>query len=270
MQREQLMKHIFYILILVTVTVWGNDNETRAFIWADDEAYWPAIYRGGDGRPAGIFNEVVTEIFKRLDIPLKKSVYPWKRAQEMVKNGEADGMVTVYTKERAEFTLPTDPIWEISEILFFRRDNPKACKILKINSFDNLKGFSLVDTQGAGWTKQNYKKYGIDNITWVPSTDSALNMLAKGRVDIFIMFDMNAYNLLAKKRVENSALSEGFQNIVAITPPFTKLPFQLLIRKDSPFVDKIDAINQTLKEIKKDGTYQRILQKYIGMMPPTL
>ncbi len=30
------------------------------------------------------------------------------------------------------------------------------------------------------------------------------------------------------------------------------------------------AIYQALKEIKEDGVYRRILQKYIGMMPPTL
>ena len=261
------MKYIFFITVLIAMTSLANAAENRAFVWADDEDYWPAVYRGKDGKPAGIFNDILTEAFARLDIPLKKSVYPWKRAQWMVKNGEADGMVTVYTNERKSFTVATSPIWEIGESLFFRRGNPKACKILKVNSFDDLKGLILVDTMGSGWTKNNYEAHGIKNVIWVPSIDSAFSMLAKRRADAFIMFNLNAYNILSKKRVMNDTLSEGYQNIVAITPTFATLSFQLLIRKDSPFVRRIPDINKVLEDMKADGTFQRIRQKYAGVAP---
>ncbi len=183
----------------MSMITFANAVDSRPFVWVDDEDYWPAIYRGKDGKPAGIFNDIMTEVFKRLEIPLQKSVYPWKRAQRMVKNGSADGMVTVYTKERKAFTLATKPVWEISETLFFRRDNPKSCKILKINSFEELRDFILVDIQGAGWTNDQYKAHGIKNVIWVPNSESALNMIAKGRADIFIMFNLNAYKILSKK-----------------------------------------------------------------------
>ena len=261
------MKIVFLISILITMTTLVNASESRPFVWVDDEDYWPAIYRGEDGKPAGIFNDILTELFARLDIPLKKSVYPWKRAQYLVKNGDADGMVTVYTKERKAFTVATEPVWEIGETLFFRRDNPKACEILKADSFDDLKGLALVDTQGSGWTKDNYEVHGIRNVTWVPSIDSAFSMLAKGRTDAFIVFNLNAYNILSKKRAENNSLSEDFQNIVAITPTFSTLPFQLLIRKDSPFAKRLPDINRVLEEMKSDGTYQRIRQKHVSTTP---
>ncbi len=262
-----LVKRILLIALLVGMTATANAVEDRAFVWADDEDYWPAIYRGKDDKPAGIFNDILTEVFARLGIPLEKAVYPWKRAQRMVKDGEADGMVTVYTEERKLFTEATRPIWEIGESLFFRRDNPKACRILKVNSFDDLKGLILVDTMGSGWTKNNYDAHGIKNVIWVPSIDSAFGMLAKGRADVFIMFNLNAYNILSKKRAQNSTLSEGYQNIVAIMPTFATLPFRLLIRKDSPFVKRIPDINKVLEDMKTDGTYQRIRQKYAGVVP---
>jgi len=257
---------IFSILITMTTIAHAADN-IRPFVWADDEDYWPAIYRGKDGKPAGIFNDILTEVFARLGISLKKSVYPWKRAQLLVKNGEADGMVTVYTKERKKFTVATDPVWHIDETLFFSRLNKRACQILKINSFDELKSFILVDTQGSGWSKEKYEAHKIKNVIWVPSVESAFNMLAKGRADIFIMFNLNAYNVLMKKRNMKSPLSEDYQNIVAITPTFSTLPFRLLIRKDSPFVKKIDEINKILTKMKKDGTIQRIRLKYAGIVP---
>ena len=151
------MKKIFLVFMLIIFS-FANNTPNWPFIWADDANYWPAIYRDKNGKPAGIFNDILTEVFKRLNIPLKKAVYPWKRAQKLVKEKKADGMVTVYTKERQKFTVATDPIWEIPETLFFRRDNPKACQILKINSFKDLRKFTLVDTIGSGWSKQQYQK----------------------------------------------------------------------------------------------------------------
>ena len=263
------MKKILLIFILASVIsiTLTNISKSRPFIWVDDEAYWPAIYRGENGEPAGIFNDILTEVFKRLNIPLKKIVYPWNRAQKLVMEGKADGMVTVYTRERKAFTVATEPIWEIEETLFFRRDNPKACKILKINSFDDLKGFTLVDIQGSGWTKEQYETHGIKNVIWVPDAVTAFNMIAKGRADIFIMFNLNAFRLLSQARAQDGPLLEGYKEIVAIMPSFAKLKFRLLIRKNSSFAKRIDDINKVLEEMKKDGTLKHIRQKYAGIVP---
>lgn len=261
------MKNIFFIAVLTVMPILANAAENKPFIWADDEAYWPVIYRGENGKPAGVFNDIMTELFAHLDIPLKKSVYPWKRVQRMVKNGDADGMVTVYTKERKEFTVATDPIWEIGESLFFRRDNPKACKILKIKSFDDLRDLTLVDNMGSGWTKEKYDAHAIKNVMWVPTIESAFNVLAKGRADVFIMFDLKSYKILAQQRTLDGPLQKGFQNIIAITPSFATLPFRLLIRMDSPFAKRVPEINKVLKEMKEDGFFQHIRQKYAGIMP---
>ena len=261
------MRILFLITFLITITNLANAADMRPFVWADDEDYRPAIYRGNDGKPAGIFNDILTEVFARLDIPLKKAVYPWKRAQKMVKEGDADGMVTVYTKERQAYLMATRPIWYISETLFFRRDNPRACKLLNLNSFEELQDLRIVDMAGSGWTQEQYKQHGINNIIWVPTVDSAFNMLAKGRADVFIMFNLNAFNILSKKRAVKGVLSEGYQNIIAISPTFASLPFQLLINRESPFVKRIDDINRVLEVMKKDGTYQRIRKKYAGITP---
>ena len=262
-----LVKNTFFIAVLIAMTTLANAAENRPFVWADDEDYWPAIFRGEDGKPAGIFNDILTEVFARLDVPLKKSLYPWKRAQLLVKNGEADGIVTVYTNERKSFAVATRPIWEIGENLFFRRDNPKACRILKVDSFDDLKGLTMVETLGSGWTKDNFDAHGIKNVIWVPTIDSAFSMLAKGRADAFIMFNLNAYNILSKKRAQETDPAGGFHNIVAITPAFTKLPFRLLIRKDSPFAGRIGDINKVLEDMETDGAFQRIRKKYADIAP---
>ncbi len=261
------MKNIWFIFIFISMAIFANAKDNRPFIWVDDDNSWPMIYRDKNGNPAGIFNDIMTEIFKRLQIPLQKSVYPWKRAQKMVKNGDADGMITVYTKDRKPFTVATKPIWGYNETLFFRRDNPKACKILKINSFEDLKDLILVDTQGSGWSKEQYKLHGIKNVIWVPDNKSAFNMVAKKRADAFMTFSMDGYRIISQKISQKNALSKDYQQIIAITLTFAKLPFSLLIRKDSLFAKKVKDINRVLQEMKNDGTYQHIMSKYFGIIP---
>ena len=77
------MKQLLTLFFLAFIAFAAN-NPNRAFIWADDEDYKPMIYKDKNGNPAGIFNDIMTELFKRLNIPLKKAVYPWERAQKLV------------------------------------------------------------------------------------------------------------------------------------------------------------------------------------------
>ena len=260
------MKKLLIIFFLFSSLSFTYAQE-RPFIWVDDEDYCPAIYCGKDGQPAGIFNEIMTEIFKRLHIPLKKAVYPWERAQKLVREGKADGIITAYTKERQKYMVATIPIWYIEETLIFRRDNPKACKILKVNSFEDLKNLVIVETIGSGWTKEKYEEYGIKKIIWVPTVDSAFNMVAKGRADVYMMYSWKAFSYILKKRAEGGSLAEGYQNMVAIAPMFAKIPFRLLIRKDSPFAKRLQDFNRVIEEMKKDGTLKRIRIKYATLAP---
>ena len=263
-RRCPIKRLLFFFLVVFTIVY---ASEQRPFIWVDDEDYCPAIYKDANGRPAGIFNDILTEAFKRLGIELKKEVYPWKRAQKLVLEKKADGMVTLYTKQRKKYMVATKPIWYIKETIFFRRDNPKACKILKINSFEDMKDLVLVETMGSGWAREQFEKHGIKHVFWVPTVDSAFNVLAKGRADIYMMYDINAYNILMKKQESEDPLAEEFQQIVAIAPTFASLPFRLLIRKDSPYANIIERFNEVIEEMKRDGTYKRIKMKYLEAAP---
>ena len=130
-----------------------------------------------------------------------------------------------------------------------------------------MKDLRIVDILASGWTNEKYKEFGINNITWVPTVDNAFNMLAKGRVDIFIMYNLNAYSLILRKRESKDVLSKEYQKIISISPAFASIPFRLLIRNESQFVKKIDDFNRVIANMKIDGTYQRIKKKYAIIAP---
>ncbi len=235
----------------------ADAGHIRAFHWVDDEDYPPLIYRGTDGLPAGILYEIMTEAFHRLDIPLEVEVYPWVRAQKIVADGKADGMVTILTDERKTFFLSSDPILLVCEHIFVHRNNPRIKEIMSIRSLKEVRPFKIVEVIGAGWTKENLK--GFD-ITWVPNMDSAFNMLIKGRVDIYIANNFTGAAFIKKKIKKGNSISEGYKSIITNPYPLKTVAFRLLVRKDSPFTNVLDDFNKAIHQMQMDGTMQHIFE----------
>ncbi len=244
-----------FVLVLMVNTV--NAEEIKAFHWADDEDYPPLIYRGTDGKPAGIFYQIMTEAFLRLDIPLKVETYPWARAQKIVADRKADGMITVHTIPRKQFLVGSDPILLVTEHIFVNRNNPRIKEIMAIRSLKAIKAYRVVETLGSGWTKEELKGA---KITWVPQMDNAFKMLIKGRVDIFISNGFVGAAFLQKKINEGGVFSEGYRTIITNPYPLRTIAFRLFVRKDSPFVKILDNFNKTIHQMQMDGAIRHILE----------
>ena len=231
--------------------------EVKAFHWVDDEDYPPLIYRGEDGKPAGIFFQIITEAFHRLNIPLRVETYPWARAQKIVADGKADGMVTILTNQRKRFFVGSDPVLLVSEHIFASKNNPRVKEIMAIRSLEAIQPYHVVETIGAGWTKE---KLNGAKITWVPTMDSAFNMLIKNRADIFILNRYVGETFLQQKIKEEGNFSEGFKNIITNPYPLSTIAFRLLIRIGSPFENILGDFNHTIHQMQMDGTIQHILE----------
>ncbi len=255
-----VLKMVFLYLLLGfgLVPNYADSNNIEVFHWVDDEDYPPLIYRGADGKPAGIFYDIMTEAFHRLDIPLKVKVYPWVRTQRILAYGKADGTITVLTNARKECCIGSDPILLVCEHIFVNKNNPHIKEIMAIRSLKELRPFKMVETIGSGWTKETLKGF---NIVWVPNMDSAFNMLIKGRADIFIANGFTGAAFIKKKIKQGKSFSEGYKYIVTNPYPLRTIAFRLLIRKSSPFTNIIDDFNKTIHQMEKEGTIQHFLEK---------
>ena len=246
---------LFFALVFAVNSASGD--ETRAFHWVDDDDYPPIIYARTDGKPAGVFYQIMTEAFHRMGIPLEAEVYPWPRAQKIVADGKADGMITVLTARRREFFVGSDPIFLISEHIFANRNNPRIKEIMSIQSLDEVKAYRVVETIGSGWTEERLKGA---KITWVPQLENAFRMLIKNRADIYIANDFLAAIFVQRKISEKGPFSEDYETIVVNPYPLETIAYRLLIRKDSPFVKILDDFNDTIHQMQIDGTIRHIVE----------
>ncbi len=81
----------------------GKSEDNERIIELVTLQYPPYEYEE-DGEVKGIAVDIITEGFTRLGYEVDITLYPWTRALNMVKNGDADGIFTAYkTEERLTF-----------------------------------------------------------------------------------------------------------------------------------------------------------------------
>lgn len=249
---------IFFTVIISCVIAF-NASAADPFIWADDEDYRPYIYQDENTVIKGIFRDIMVEAFKRMDIPLQASLYPWTRAQHLVKIGKADGMVTIPTEKRLAFLNATDPLVSANARVFVKNDNPRLKELQALRSYAEFKDFRVVDYIGDGWAEKVYKDM---DIIWSSNSNNCIVMLAKNRADIFVSNEFVGFDKLRWLLENKSQHSSDLEKIIALPHIFETVDYTLLINKNSKYIDIIPRFNEVLRQMKKDGTHDTIVKNY--------
>jgi len=260
MRYKHFITKIIWTVLVLSVSLYANKD---TFTWYDDDDYKPYIYKSKEGQAKGVFKDIMEEIFRRLEIPLTCKLFPWNRTQVFVKNGLADGMVTVATKKRLETMVHTQPLISSGEKIFTKRDNPKIEEIKKIASIEELKEYRIVDVVGAGWAEEHFRDF--PHMIWAPKLSSALYMLANGRVDIYVMNEFSGIEIIKSMLKTNSPFQENLKKIVICPHTLETINYSLLINKKSKWANLVPRINRILDEMKHDGTYDKIIGRYLSI-----
>jgi polar amino acid transport system substrate-binding protein len=177
---------------------------------------------------------------------------PWKRAQSMVETGIADAFITVPTKKRLKYSQCSNvSALTVKVGIYTYAENPRMNELMKIKTYDDLKGFSIIDYIGNGWAKSKFKNL---DVTWMPTLNQTFMMLASKRADILVR---NNYNFDFFSR------SLNIQNkIIKLPAILSSVDFHLCINKNSPFVNRLDDFDKSIIKFKNDGAQALIINKY--------
>ncbi len=245
-----MKKFLLLIVIVATTSAHVSAQEPMKLNYLN---FAPFSWKDADGRMRGIFIDVHDEALgKRMKISVTHTEYPWRRAQFMVERGEADAFTTVPTPKRRKYAEISGESVVVSDIILFaNRENPKVGEFGKIRKISDLKGFRLVDYIGNGWAKKNLT--GFD-VVWGNGISQVLKALAAGRGDLFIHpVHVTVHNI---KKL-------GLQKqILKIPNVIESVSFNLCIGKKSSHVNILSEFDETIREMRKDGTLQEIYDKY--------
>lgn len=218
------------------------------------DSFAPFSQRQPDGSMSGIFIDVMNELLaKRLGLALLHEGYPWARAQQMVRNGEADGFVTVPTEERQAYTVASQEwVTQGRFTMFVRRDaSTLRERLAKAQGVEALRGLTLGSYLGNGWVKSRFSDKDWE-VSYASSRSHALRMLAARRFDVLVDSSNATQAALKATGLE--------QDIVELPPVLESSETRLMLARSSPHIARLPQIDAALRRMKADGTLARLSQ----------
>jgi|GEM_PF-1686210 len=246
---------VIFLLFLSDI-VFANEpkyNNTLSIVYAHN--WKPYSYKDENGVMRGILIDLANEVLvKKLNMKIKHIGQPWKRAQNSVKDGVYDALITAPSKERLEYLISTkNELYSLQWRVFVSKKSKYYDEI--INMKDPLKSnkFSFISLLGDKTSEAFYKEEKL-NFLQVQNIDNAIKMLAIGRTDIFIhskaimLANLNRLNLNEKVQIHDKE--------------YKKIPFTFLLSKKSKtHEDILPRIDHLIDTMKKNNSYVDLLNK---------
>ncbi|CAN5630439.1 basic amino acid ABC transporter substrate-binding protein [soil metagenome] len=218
---------------------------------ASDIAYRPFEFTQ-DGEPVGFDIDLMNEIGKRANLKVEfqnvafDGIIPGLTSNLY---GAAISAMTI-TEERAQQVDFSDPYFNADQSLLVQSGSD-------IQSTDDLADATVgvqLGTTGAMEAQSLADEGNVDSVRTFDTIEDAFTALENGQVDAII----NDFPVSA----DRAKTSNGSLEIVQTIP--TGEQYGIAFPKDS---ETVSQVNEALQEIKDDGTYAEIYEKWFGQAP---
>ena len=215
-----------------------------------DNAYAPFEFKDSDQVYKGLDVDIINEVAKRSGWKMNQSFPGFDAAVNAVQSGSADALMagTTITEARKQVFTFSDPYFDTKIIVATTKAN-------KISSYKDLKGKTVGVKNGTTsqtFLEENKNKYGF-SIKTFDTGDLMYNSLATGSVNA-VMDD---------EAVIQYAIQQG-QDLSLDIPGEPIGSFGFSVKKGSKYEYLVDDFNKALAEMKEDGTYETIMNKWFG------
>jgi len=215
---------------------------------AGDINYPPYEFLDQNGVYRGFNVDMLNAVFLELEMDYELIPMKWEEAQQALRRGEVDmiqGMIR--TPEREGYYLFAEPLVTNAQAIFVRKDNQF------ISALGDLKGrvvtFQLGDVaeEILGWEP------GVDALGFADQ-ERALADVLSGHADAFVGNRLTAIYYLQKMR--------RLEDMKIVGEPMSVTDYGMAVNPDHP--ELLEMLNDAIKRVKADGTYDRIYKKWFG------
>lgn len=200
----------------------------------------------------GQFTAVSRAIFERAGYQIDVTFLPFKKGKTEARKGTFDGIIGDYwSKDRAHNFYFTNAIYRTEKILVQNKGRG-----ISYTRMDQLKRFQIGSLAGVAYT-EDLRGFGIDTLA-VESDLTSLKMLSDEQIDLALMGKPQFRYLidrpeLIKVKAELEILDRSFK--------FYDL-FCSITKNRSDGEQIIERFNKAMKEMKQDGSYQKVMHKH--------
>lgn len=230
--------------------------ETRELKFTTQDFSPFSYYQGNE--VAGPAVDIIQLVCQDMGVDCSFRLYPWSRAQQLVREGAANGMFVIgWNKKRTEWLYFSPPILVTEYGFFVEKDNP-----LEFKKLADVKGYTI-GVFGPSNTSRSLTKIkqeiGDLKIDMTPDDESAFRKLSIGRISAVFSNRDVGYALIKKLNLENIRYA-GRQRSLNYYIGFSQQYNEKQI---------VDKFNDTFIELHKKGLIQKTLKQY-NMTPCNL
>ncbi len=223
----------------------------KVYVVGTDAAYAPFESQNEKAEIVGFDIDVVTAVAKKAGIEVKFVNTPWEGIFNNLQQGDRDLLVSsiTITDERKQTMDFSSPYFDAAQLIAVKENS-------KVAKFDDLKKLKVGVQTGTTGDEVVSKLLGKTNtnVKRFESTPLALKELEAGGVDAVVADNGVVINYVAN----NSASKFKTVSDKAFLPE----QYGIAVKKGN--TELLDKINKGLADIKADGTYAQILEKYFG------
>ncbi len=252
---------LFIFLLAGSCVSYSEDKLTNSLVFVAVE--WPPFFFKNPkiqnkDKLDGLYIDLMGEIFgKRLNLPFQVKQLPWKRAQQQIKYGNADLMITVPTAERLQFSEVSDrPLLKLYMHVYTYKNNPRLNEIKKIKTPSDIQKLGLVPVTylGNGWHKNNIDPYGVKT-QYIRQDEGTIKYLTDKRADILIetnfFINYRAKQIGLESEIEDTGIKFG------------PIDYHLFMSKKSKHLKRMPLVNITINELHEQGKIEQVSKKYL-------
>ena len=232
----------------------GETTDEESNILQIGVVNYPPFYYIEDGEITGPTVETASEAFDRMNVKYEFKEYPWARVLEMMKSGELDVIIDLYlSDERMEFIdYSVEKAITHSEALFKLADSD----IEFDGNYSTLNELTIGIVQGYYYGDDFDKavKDGAINVEDVASSERNITKLINGRTDLIV--DNVAINKVLIEKLGYSGM------IVPLKPYINSEDSYTAFSKANNLKDIRDKFDETIRQMREDGTIDAIYGKY--------
>ena len=225
-------------------------KERGSIIVAMEGTWAPWTYHDEDDNLVGYDVEVAQNIAEKLGVEVEFIEGAWDGLLAGLDAGRYDIMVNGVgvTKERAEKYNFSTPYAYNKTAVIVRGDYDE------ISSMEDLKGKKTANTISSTYAAQA-EAYGA-TVTGVDDLNQTIELLLSKRIDATLNAEV-VFNDYKKEHPEADVKIATYSDEVE--------EIAIPIRKGDDTVTLLDAVNDALDEMAKDGTLTELSEKYFGM-----
>ncbi|MBZ2168250.1 transporter substrate-binding domain-containing protein [Marinobacter sp. F4216] len=217
---------------------------------ANSGAYPPFSFVNTQGELVGFDVDIAEALAEKMGVEVNVQSSPWNGIIAALAGGRFDACICSMsvTEERKKAVAFTDSYYSSGLSVWVQEGTDD---ISSIDDFSGKRVGSTLGETGNQWAVENGEG------EWTNQTFQGLpdmmNALTTGRIDVMIADDVPVLVAMQKNAPAIKMVDVG---------DLPRWPAAISIQKNKP--ELMEALNKALAEIKADGTYQAIVDKWIG------